>query len=148
MWYKNYSLHVVILLLIVLLFLYYKAIIHDNNTIEERKSIRELHRSEDTSRYNHAITQMLESVVETNSIQDYYNIPAYRRAEIREVVERMEEDKEKTELRLHKIINGSRDGMIIGFLGGAIIGGTNAAISGAFTWAIIKGVMVGVGDFI
>lgn len=148
MWYKNYSLHVVILLLIVLLFLYYKAIIHDNNTIKERKSIRELHRQEDTSRYDHAVAQMVESMSGTNNIQDYYNIPAYRRAEIREVVDHMAEDSEKSELRLHKIINGSRDGMIVGFLGGAIIGGANASVSGAFTWAIIKGVMAGISDYI
>ncbi len=46
-------------------------------------------------------------------------------------------------MRTHELSAGVVEGALLGFLGGAILGGPNLAISGAFTWAVIRTIMVG-----
>lgn len=148
-WHHSLSMGVVIALLILLIIFYFFALQNDRSALRERRIQRNRRSSENAARYQRAINDMKEDDYGNMiHVQQYYEIPASRRAEIREVVEDINLEKKNSELHVRKLITSSRDGMIFGLLAGAIIGGQDVAISGAFTWAIIRGVVTGLGFYI
>ena len=53
-------------------------------------------------------------------------------------------DRKKKPLALGKLLAGTRDGIIMGALASALLGGPDAIIRGSFIWAIVTTVMVGI----
>lgn len=145
-WYKDLSIGVVIVLLIGLIGLYVVAFRHDKMILKKRKEARIARRIEEAARYQRALDNLRNSGV--GNLQDHYKIDDVTRSQIREVVEDTLREQKANELQIRQLINGTRDGMIFGLLAGAIIGGKDAALSGAFTWGIIKGVITGASFYI
>ncbi len=117
----------------------------DRNMIIERNIDRERRRHENLERYREALKKMQNDPTEKNaSLRDYYNIKTQKRAEIREVVEEVLDYRDRHNLWTSRLTSAAQSGFIFGFLGGAIVGGYNSAISGAFTWSIIRAVVEGI----
>ena len=142
-WYKDLSLGAVIVLLLILIVFYIYAIISDINTINRRRDTKNRRIHERRARYEQALQDM-KNGTGSDDIRQYYKIPAARRDEIREVVNEVLDEREDNQLKIRQLLRSSRDGALIGLLGGAIIGGKDVALSGAFTWSVIRGVITGI----
>ena len=141
-WHDELSIGVVIILLLILSIFVIDAIKHDKLVNERHKKRLLSRRNEMEARYMEALAKMKNTEGGSTCISDHYIIDAAKKDEMREIIEEVLEAKED-ELRFKQLLVACRDGAVLGFLGGAIIGGKDAAISGAFTWMIIKAIMTG-----
>lgn len=144
-WYNDLSIAVIVIMLVMVIFFFAQAIIHDRKILIIRKLDRDKRRADNLARYKEALLKLQNDTSgKYTSIRDYYAIPQKQRAEIREVVMEILEDKEKNKLWTSRIISASQSGFVFGVLSGAIMGGYNAAISGGFIWTIIRAVVEGI----
>lgn len=139
-WYNGIDTSIVIILLIILISFYIIAIRHDYIQLKYRHQYHNEKRAELDARYKQAIVNYK---LYGGTISDHYNINNAEKSRIREIVLSILEEQNDNELWVKKLVKSSKEGFVIGFLGGAMIGGINSAISGAFTWSIVNAVITG-----